>query len=176
MSGQNEKLDAAHLEAVRHSAAHVMAQAVLQLFPGSKTAIGPSIENGFYYDFELSRPITEDDLALIEKEMRRIVSGNHSFEKKIVSREDALALFKDQPYKTELINELPSDAEISVYTQDGFADLCRGPHVATTKEINAQSFKLTKTAGAYWRGMKSAQCSHAFTARHGKNPPICKAT
>ena len=152
MSGQNEKLDAAHLAAVRHSAAHVMAQAVLQLFPGSKTAIGPSIENGFYYDFELSRPITEDDLALIEKEMRRIVSGNHSFEKKIVSREDALALFKDQPYKTELINELPSDAEISVYTQDGFADLCRGPHVATTKEINAQSFKLTKTAGAYWRG------------------------
>jgi threonyl-tRNA synthetase len=129
-----------------------MAQAVIKLFPGSKVAIGPSVENGFYYDFDLSRPVTQDDLAAIEKEMRRIVSGNHPFEKKLVSREEALALFKDEPYKTELIQDLPEGEQISVYTQDGFTDLCRGPHVENTKEINAQSFKLMKTAGAYWRG------------------------
>ena len=140
------------LAVIRHSTAHVMAEAVLKLFPGSKVAIGPSIDNGFYYDFELSRPIKEEDLAEIEKEMRRIVSGNHDFERKVVSRDEALALFADQPYKIELINEMPEGEEISVYVQDGYMDLCRGPHVANTKEINSQSFKLMKTAGAYWRG------------------------
>ncbi len=140
------------LAVIRHSTAHVMAEAVLKLFPGSKVAIGPSIDNGFYYDFELSRPIKEEDLAEIEKEMRRIVSGNHDFERKVVSRDEALALFADQPYKIELINEMPEGEEISIYTQDGYMDLCRGPHVANTKEINSQSFKLMKTAGAYWRG------------------------
>ncbi|AEE16260.1 threonine--tRNA ligase [Treponema brennaborense] len=140
------------LAMIRHSTSHVMAQAVLTLFPGSKVAIGPSIDNGFYYDFELTRPITQEDLAAIEKEMRKIVSGNHEFTRREVSRAEALKMFADQPYKVELINDLPADEPISVYTQAGFTDLCRGPHVANTKEINAQSFKLMKTAGAYWRG------------------------
>jgi threonyl-tRNA synthetase len=140
------------LEKIRHSAAHVMAQAVVKRFPGTKVAIGPAIDKGFYYDFALSRPITQEDLPEIEKEMRRIVSGNHPFVKKVISRTQALALFADEPYKTELINDLGADAEISTYTQDSFTDLCRGPHVENTKEINAQAFKLMKTAGAYWRG------------------------
>jgi len=140
------------LETIRHSAAHVMADAVLKLFPGSKYAIGPAIENGFYYDFDLSRPIKEEDLGEIEKEMRRIVSGNHDFSNKVLSREEALDFFKDQPYKTELINDLAEDEQITVYTHADFSDLCRGPHVANTKEINGQAFKLMKTAGAYWRG------------------------
>ena len=140
------------LETIRHSAAHVMADAVLKLFPGSKYAIGPAIENGFYYDFDLSRPIKEEDLGEIEKEMRRIVSGNHDFSNKVLSRKEALDFFKDQPYKTELINDLAEDEQITVYTHADFSDLCRGPHVANTKEINGQAFKLMKTAGAYWRG------------------------
>ena len=124
----------------------------MKLFPGSKVAIGPSIENGFYYDFDLPRPIKEEDLPEIEKEMRRIISGNHDFVREEISKEKALELFKNQAYKVELINDLPSDTIISIYTQGSFTDLCRGPHVANTKEINPQSFKLMKTAGAYWRG------------------------
>ena len=147
MSEKNEKLDM-----LRHSTAHVMAEAVMKLFPGSKIAIGPSIDTGFYYDFDLSRPIKEEDLAEIEKEMRRIVSGNHDFIRKEVSKEEALKLFKDQPYKIELINDFPDGETISTYEQDGYLDLCRGPHVANTKEINSQAFKLMKIAGAYWRG------------------------
>ncbi|MDR1748075.1 MAG: threonine--tRNA ligase, partial [Spirochaetaceae bacterium] len=147
---KNEKLEA--LAVLRHSMAHVMAEAVLHLFPGAKTAIGPAIDNGFYYDFELPRPITEEDIPEIEKEMRRIIPGNHAFERRAVSRAEALSLFADQPFKTELITELPADAEISVYTQDGYMDLCRGPHVGSTKELNSQAFKLMRIAGAYWRG------------------------
>ena len=140
------------LETIRHSTSHVMAEAVLKLFPGSKVAIGPSIENGFYYDFELTRPITQEDLPVIEKEMRKILSSNKEFQRKELSREEAKAMFADQPYKLELIDGLPEDATISIYNQGDFTDLCRGPHVCNTKEINAQSFKLMKTAGAYWRG------------------------
>lgn len=140
------------LETIRHSTSHVMAEAVLKLFPGSKVAIGPSIENGFYYDFELTRPITQEDLPAIEKEMRKILSSNKEFQRKELSRSEAKAMFADQPYKLELIDGLPEDATISVYNQGDFTDLCRGPHVCSTKEINAQSFKLMKTAGAYWRG------------------------
>ena len=140
------------LATIRHSTSHVMAEAVLKLFPGSKVAIGPSIENGFYYDFELTRPITQEDLPAIEKEMRKILSGNKEFQRKELSREEARAMFADQPYKLELIDGLPEDATISIYNQGDFTDLCRGPHVCSTKEINAQSFKLMKTAGAYWRG------------------------
>lgn len=149
---EEKKTSAEELALIRHSASHVMAEAVLKLFPGSKLAIGPAIDTGFYYDFDLSRPITQEDLGEIEKEMRRIVSGNHDFVKNVISKEEALKLFADQPYKVELINDLPPDSEISTYTQDGFTDLCRGPHVENTKQINAQAFKLTKTAGAYWRG------------------------
>ncbi len=140
------------LETIRHSTSHVMAEAVLKLFPGSKVAIGPAIENGFYYDFELTRPITQEDLPAIEKEMRKILSSNKDFQRKELPRAEAKAMFADQPYKLELIDGLPEDATISIYNQGDFTDLCRGPHVCNTKEINAQSFKLMKTAGAYWRG------------------------
>lgn len=140
------------LSTMRHSAAHVMAEAVLKLFPGSKVAIGPSIDTGFYYDFDLSRPIKEEDLGEIEKEMRRLLTVPQDFETRVVSRNEALELFKDEPYKIELINGLGADEEISLYTHGGFTDLCRGPHVANTKEINAQSIKLMRIAGAYWKG------------------------
>ena len=129
-----------------------MAEAVMNLFPGTKVAIGPAVEHGFYYDFDLPTSITQDDLARIEKEMRRLLSTPQNFVKEVVSRQEALELFKDQPYKCELINDLPQDAEISIYRSGNFVDLCRGPHVANSKEINAQSFKLQKIAGAYWRG------------------------
>lgn len=140
------------LAVIRHSTAHVMAQAVLKLFPGSKIAIGPAIENGFYYDFELTRPITQDDIPEIEKEMRRIISGDHLFERNAVSRDEAAVLFAEQPYKLELLQDLPADEEVTVYRQDNFVDLCRGPHVESTKKLNAQAFKLMRVAGAYWRG------------------------
>jgi len=140
------------LPLIRHSTAHLMAEAVMNLFPGTKVAIGPAIENGFYYDFALPTPITQDDLPRIEKEMRRLLSTPHDFIKEVITREQALELFKDQPFKCELINDLPQDVEISIYRSGNFVDLCRGPHVASTKEINAQGFKLEKIAGAYWRG------------------------
>ncbi len=142
------------LQTMRHSCAHVMAEAILHLFPGTKFAIGPAIDNGFYYDLEFptDHKITEEDFPAVEKEMRKILASNAEFVRKEVSKDEALKLFADQPYKVELINDLPADEVISIYTQDGFTDLCRGPHVASTKEINAQAFKLTKIAGAYWRG------------------------
>ncbi|MBR1537120.1 MAG: threonine--tRNA ligase, partial [Treponema sp.] len=147
---ENEKL---HI--VRHSCAHVMAEAILHLFPGTKIAIGPAIDNGFYYDFDFStatKKLTEDDFPAVEKEMRKILATGAEFVRKEVSKEEALRLFADEPYKIELINDLPEGEVISTYEQDGFLDLCRGPHVETTKEINAQAFKLDKIAGAYWRG------------------------
>ncbi|MCR4713012.1 MAG: threonine--tRNA ligase [Treponemataceae bacterium] len=142
------------LQTIRHSCAHVMAEAVRKLFPGTKIAIGPAIDNGFYYDFEFPKDtkFTETDFTEVEKEMRKIIAGNHEFIRKEVSKEEALKLFADEPYKIELINDLPEGETISTYEQDGYLDLCRGPHVASTKEINAQAFKLNKIAGAYWRG------------------------
>ncbi len=142
------------LQTVRHSCAHVMAEAILKLYPGTKIAIGPAIDNGFYYDFEFTKDtkFTETDFAAVEKEMRRIIAGNFDFVRKEVSKEEALKLFADQPYKVELINDLPDGETITTYQQDTFIDLCRGPHVANTKEINGQAFKLDKIAGAYWRG------------------------
>lgn len=142
-----------HLQTVRHSLAHVMAEAIQHLFPGAEFAIGPAIENGFYYDIDFKeKKITEEDFPAVEKEMRKILAGNFDFVRKEVSRSEALKLFEGHQFKTELINDLPEDATISIYTQDDFTDLCRGPHVSNTKEINAQAFKLTKLAGAYWRG------------------------
>lgn len=142
------------LQTIRHSCAHVMAEAILKLFPGTKIAIGPAIDNGFYYDFAFptDTKFTEDDFQTVEKEMRKIIAGNHNFERKEVSKEEALKLFSGQDYKIELINDLPEGETITTYEQDGFLDLCRGPHVSNTKEINAQAFKLHKIAGAYWRG------------------------
>jgi threonyl-tRNA synthetase len=143
---------AERLYKIRHSTAHVMAEAVRELFPGTRIAIGPAIEEGFYYDFELPRPLKSEDLALIEERMKRIIAEQRRFQKQVVSREEARKLFREEPYKLELIRDLPEGEEISLYSQGGFTDLCRGPHVASTRELPADSFKLLSIAGAYWRG------------------------
>jgi len=142
---------AVDVERMRHSSAHVLAEAVLKLFPGTKVGIGPAIDDGFYYDFLFPTPITNEDLPAIEKEMRRIIAGNHPFARREVSKEEARKLFADQPFKLELIEGL-EEGTISVYEQDGFIDLCRGPHVETTRDIRPDAFKLRTIAGAYWRG------------------------
>src|SRR5438132_1649864 len=136
---------------MRHSAAHVMAEAVQEMFPGAKFAIGPAIEDGFYYDFELPRPLTPEDLPEIEQRMARIIQGKYPFIRERWPREKALEYFrnKNQTYKVELIENLP-DEEVGIYRQHNFLDLCRGPHVENTGDIGP--FKLMKIAGAYWRG------------------------
>ncbi|MCL5103926.1 MAG: threonine--tRNA ligase, partial [Armatimonadetes bacterium] len=138
------------LETLRHSTAHVMAHAVRNLRPEAKVAIGPAIEDGFYYDFGVTEPFTPEDLERFSEEMQKIIAANTPFVRKEVSRDEALEMFKDEPYKVELIREFPDGEVISVYEEDGFVDLCRGPHVASTGEVKA--FKLLKTSGAYWRG------------------------
>ena len=143
----NEKLDM-----IRHSMSHVMAEAVIQMFPGAKVAIGPSIENGFYYDFDLPRALNPEDLEEIENRMKDILKSKKEFKKSVISKDKALEMFKDQEYKIELINDLPADEDISVYNQGEFTDLCRGPHVDDTGKLNPQAFKLLSVAGAYWRG------------------------
>jgi threonyl-tRNA synthetase len=165
MSDQpEERYEDSQLYRIRHSAAHVMAQAVLEFYPETKYTIGPPVENGFYYDFDLPQPIVLEDLEKIEKRMRQIIAGGHPFVKKVVSADEARQVFKDQPYKLELIdglekggldeygNPLAEKPEISLYQSDTFTDLCRGPHVETTRQINPAAFKLTSIAGAYWRG------------------------
>ena len=143
------------IQTKRHSLAHIMAEAVNELYPKTKIAIGPDIEHGFYYDFDFtesgSQP-TLEDLPKIEGKMRELIAKGNNFARKVVSKKEALELFKEEPYKTELINELPEGEEISIYTSGNFTDLCRGPHIENTKEIDPQSFKLAKIAGAYWRG------------------------
>jgi threonyl-tRNA synthetase len=140
------------LERIRHSASHVMAQAVLEMFPEGKIAIGPAIQDGFYYDFDLPRPLTPDDLQQIEARMKEIIKGKHKFVRQELSRKDALDMFQDQPYKLELIEELPEGETISIYAHDTFTDLCRGPHMDNTAQIKANALKLMSVAGAYWRG------------------------
>jgi threonyl-tRNA synthetase len=143
------KTEDEQLVRMRHSASHIMAEAVQYLFPGAKFGIGPTIENGFYYDFELPRPLTPEDLPIIENKMREIINQNESFITEEVSKDEARRLFTTQPYKLELINEIP-DTNVTIYKQGSFTDLCRGPHLASTGEVKA--FKLTHLAGAYWRG------------------------
>jgi threonyl-tRNA synthetase len=138
-----------NLEVMRHSVSHVMAEAVLSMFPDAKFGIGPTIENGFYYDFELPRTLTPDDLPVIEAKMKEIVAANTPFVREEMSKDEARKLFAAQPYKLELINEIP-DKTVTIYRQGSFTDLCRGPHVGSTGEIGA--FKLLSIAGAYWRG------------------------
>ncbi len=138
------------LDVLRHSTAHVMAEAVKDLFPTACFGIGPAIEDGFYYDFDVDRPFTPEDLAAIEDRMREIVSEAKTFMRTQVDRLEAVDVFDGQPYKQELIAELPEGEPISIYAQGNFTDLCRGPHVPDTSRIRA--FKLTKVAGAYWRG------------------------
>ena len=149
---------------MRHSAAHIMAQAVVEMFPEAKYTIGPPVENGFYYDFDLPRNLTPEDLQALEKRMRQIIAGKHDFVKKVVTADEARKIFKEQPYKLELIdglekggfdeygNPLKEKPEISIYQHDVFVDLCRGPHVANTKELKPDAVKLMSVAGAYWRG------------------------
>lgn len=135
----------------RHSASHIMAHAVKELFPDVRLAIGPSIEDGFYYDFDLKRPLTPEDLEKIEKKMSEIIKKDLPFNRSVIKREEAIELFKKagEEYKVELLNEIP-DEEVSIYEEGGFVDLCRGPHVPSTGVIKA--FKLLSIAGAYWRG------------------------
>ena len=141
------------LQTLRHTASHILAQAVKRLYPQAKLAIGPAIENGFYYDIDFPGSVTPEVLDRLEAEMKKIASENLKIERFTLPREQALELMKDEPYKTELINELPDDAEISFYRQGEFTDLCAGPHVSYTKKLKA--FKLTQATGAYWRGDSS---------------------
>ena len=140
------------LEVLRHSCAHLLAMAVKQLYPTARVAIGPLIEDGFFYDFAHERPFTPEDLTLIEARMHSLAATNHRVHRRELSREQALQHFQDQgePYKVELIRDLPEDAVLSLYRQGDFEDLCRGPHVRSTGQLRA--FKLTKVAGAHWRG------------------------
>lgn len=139
-------------DTLRHSASHIMAQAIKRLWPDAQLAIGPAIENGFYYDIDMEHVLVPEDLAKIEAEMNKIVKANFPIEKEVISRDEALKFFKEkhENYKVELIEDLPADAEISTYRQGEFVDLCAGPHVASTGKVKA--FKLQSLAGAYWRG------------------------
>jgi len=137
------------LERLRHSASHIMAEAVLSLFPDAKLGIGPAIDTGFYYDFDLPRSLTLDDLEAIEEGMRQSISGDQPFVQQEVSKDEARRLFAQQPYKLELIEEI-ADEKVSTYRHGDFLDLCAGPHLASTGQVRA--FKLTSIAGAYWRG------------------------
>ena len=161
---KQEKYEESMLYKRRHSAAHIMAQAVLEKFPTAKIAIGPAIEDGYYYDFDLPRPLTPEDLDGIEKRMREIIKSGVTFERKVLSADDAKKIFHDQPYKIELIeglekgtldengNPVEEKPVISTYSQGIFTDLCRGPHVDSSKDINPEAVKLMSVAGAYWRG------------------------
>jgi threonyl-tRNA synthetase len=142
--------DPAGLWTLRHTASHVLAQAVKNLKPAAKLAIGPAIDNGFYYDFDVEEAFTPEFLAEVEKEMARIIKKSSRLERFEMPRAEALTFMKDEPYKVELINDLPEDAIISFYKQDGFTDLCAGPHLPNVNKIKA--FKLMSIAGAYWRG------------------------
>jgi threonyl-tRNA synthetase len=165
MSVENrERYEESVIYRIRHSAAHIMAQAVMEMFPKAKIAIGPPVEDGFYYDFDLPRSLTPEDLAVIEKRMRELIAENHTFEKKVISTEEARRMYSDQPYKLELIEGLEQGGydeygealeekpEISIYQHDNFVDLCRGPHVESTGIVNPDAIKLLNVAGAYWRG------------------------
>jgi len=164
MSNKQEEYEKSQLFRVRHSAAHVMAEAVLEMFPDGQVAIGPPIEDGFYYDFDLPRSLTPDDLETIENRMKELIKAKSDFVCEEISAEDAKSLFKDQSYKMELIEGLesgnldddgnPTDERvpITIYKSGKFTDLCRGPHVENTAQINPHAIKLLNVAGAYWRG------------------------
>ena len=152
------------LEAMRHSLAHLLAAAVLELWPDTKLTIGPAIENGFYYDFEFSSPISDKDLPKIEKQMKKLLPTWKKFERKEITEKETLKIFAENPYKLELINEIVSKGKnsetsysesspITLYTSGNFTDLCRGGHVENpAKDIDPDAFKLDRVAGAYWRG------------------------
>ena len=170
-----------NIDTLRHSLSHILAYAIQELYPGVKFGMGPSIENGFYYDFDFSHTnlresdheltrIIPEDLPKIEKKMRELIKQNLKFEKKIVSQEEAKEIFKNQPYKLELIEELTTNnpegkpsasygagkQQTTIYKTGNFVDLCKGPHIKSTKEIPLDAFKLTKVAGAYWKGSEKS--------------------
>ncbi len=141
------------LEKSRHSMAHILAKAVVSLYPEAKLTIGPAIEDGFYYDIELDKPLSPDDQTKIEKKMKEILNKGEEFTRKVLPKEEALKLFADNPYKVEIINELPDGEEVSVYyTGDDFFDLCRGPHVESARKLQNMGYKIHSVNGAYWRG------------------------
>lgn len=144
------KMEMNELQTLRHSASHILAQAVKRLYPDTKLAIGPAIDDGFYYDFDTEHTFTTEDLEALEKEMKKIAKENLKIERFELPRAEALELMKDEPYKVELINDLPEDATISFYKQGDFVDLCAGPHVNYTSKVKA--YKLLSATGAYWRG------------------------
>ena len=147
--------DAEGLEVIRHSTAHLMAQAVKSLFPEAQVTIGPVIEDGFYYDFAFERPFTPEDLERIEAKMQELAKADLQVSRQVMERSDAVKFFRDQgeDYKAEIIEGIPDDDEIGLYAQGDWTDLCRGPHVPSTGKLKA--FKLTRVAGAYWRGDSS---------------------
>ncbi len=141
------------LETARHSLAHVLAKALLSLYPKTKLTIGPAIDDGFYYDIDLDQNLTPENFAEIEKKMKEIINKGEDFTRKVVSKEEALKLFKGNEFKTEIINELPENEEVSLYyTGDDFFDLCRGPHVESCKKLQNYAYKIHAVNGAYWRG------------------------
>ena len=148
-----KKMEDKELEKARHSLAHVLAKALVQLYPSTKLTIGPAIEDGFYYDIDLDHSITPDEFKAIEKKMQEVINRGEEFKREVVSKEKALKLFSGNEYKTEIINELPDGEEVSIYyTGDDFFDLCRGPHVDSTRRLQNYGFKIHSVNGAYWRG------------------------
>ena len=133
-----------------HTTSHILAQAIKRLYPEMKLAIGPAIDNGFYYDFDTDKPFTPEMLSALEEEMNKIIKEDYPIERFVLSKKEALELMKDEPYKIELINELPEGEEISFYKQGEFTDLCAGPHLPSTGKVKA--VKLLSSSGAYWRG------------------------
>ncbi len=154
MSKTNSPEQKSDIEIRRHSLVHILASAALEMFPEAKFGVGPNIENGFYYDFELPRTLIPEDLPILEDKMKEIIKNNYPFEKKVVLREKAIELFQKarQDYKVEILSSEAKENEVSLYKTGNFVDLCRGPHIDSTGEIDAESYKLTKIAGAYWRG------------------------
>ncbi len=141
------------IQKARHSLAHILAKALVSLYPETKLTIGPAIDDGFYYDVDLGENLTPDHFPAIEKKMKEIINKGEDFKRKVVSKEEALKLFKDNQYKTEIINELPENEEVSIYyTGDDFFDLCRGPHVESSRNLQNYAFKIHAVNGAYWRG------------------------
>ena len=158
------------LAMIRHSMAHVMAEAVLEMFPDAQIAIGPSIENGFYYDFELPRQLVESDLEEISARMKAIIASGKEFRRIEVSRDEARKMFAGQKFKLELLDAIPEGETVTIYNQGGFTDLCRGPHVESTKQLNADAFKLLSIAGAYWRGNEKNQMLTRIYGTAWSNP------
>ncbi len=176
------------LELLRHDAAHVMAEAVQELFPGTQVTIGPVIENGFYYDFARNEPFHESDLEAIEARMREIVDRDEAITREVWECDQAAEYFKSigEQYKVEIVQDLPPDEEVSIYRQGAFLDLCRGPHLSSTGKLG-KAFKLTKLAGAYWRGADVYHGSadywseaewwqqHAWEEEAGRDAPAAKS-